>query len=72
MLRNVPINKLIEVLSMIQRDSSLCDIEIDPEKNTIIFRPVRDTNAITSRTHIETPKLPNQRVDLNDLDDLIV
>jgi len=73
MLRNVPISELIKVLVSLQKESNLCNIEINEEGNGgIMFRAVRDTNATTSKAKIQTPKDPNPKLDLDDLDKLIV
>ena len=72
MLRNVRVSELIAVLLHIQKESALCHIEINEEKIEIVFRPVRDPNAITTKTNIKVPKDPNPKLDKDDLDKLAV
>jgi hypothetical protein len=72
MLKNVKVSDLIEVLVSIQKQVPLCHIEIDEEKSEIIFRPVRDPNAIMNKTRIQIPKDHKPRLDKDDLDKLVV
>ena len=73
MLRNVRISDLIKALVILQKESPLVNIEISEEmKGVIRFYPVRDTNANASRVNIEIPKDPDPKLDIDDLDKLIV
>jgi hypothetical protein len=72
MLRNIPINELIKVLTALQKESSLCTIEIDEGRKVITFFAVRNPDAIRASAKIETPQDLNIRIDIDDLDKLIV
>lgn len=73
MLRNVSIDKIMEVLVAMKKEGPLVDIEINEQGNgNISFKSVRDSAAITAKTNIRVIKDPNIRLDLDDLDKLIV
>ena len=72
MLRNVRVSELLEVLVNLNKEVALCHIEINEAKSEIIFRPVRDPNAITKKTWIEVPKDAKPKLDKDDLDKLVV
>lgn len=72
MLKNIPISELIKVLALLQKESSLCTIELDEKKGVLLFIAVRDPQAIVNKTKIEIPKDPITRLNLDDLDKLVV
>jgi hypothetical protein len=71
MLRNVPIKKLLDVLLMMEKNASHCDVDIDEEGGKILFIPLYDRNTLSSDTKIELPPPKKTNFDNKNLDDLI-
>ena len=72
MLTNIPINELIKVLSILQKEASLCTINIDYERRIVTFIAIKDPNAISNNLRIETPIDKDPELDMDDLDKLII
>lgn len=72
MLKNVPIEKLLEVLVYMKQHTALCNMEIDEKNGKVLFAPVYERDAINSMTKVELPKDEISNLGKRDLDDLIV
>jgi len=72
MLKNIPISELIKVLTSLQKEGTLCTIDINEAKQVITFYVVKDPMAIVNNTKIEIPKPDNQKLDIDDIERLIV
>ena len=72
MLKNVPVSELLKILLLLQKESPLCDIFVDSDGKGISFKPVHDPNAIRADVKMRVPEISKNKLNLEDLDKLII